>query len=173
MAPAATPSAEPTVALLFPELDRELDKTRRMLERFPDHQAGWTPHQKSKPIDALASHIAVLPRHGARLIETDELDVATRPTPPLASTAAELVALFDESVATLRQALPKASAELLERPWTMRMGPRVLISAPRRELIRDMLISHIVHHRAQLGVYYRLLDVPVPGTYGPSADEPL
>ena len=85
----------------------------------------------------------------------------------------EMVALFDESVATLRQALPKASADLLERPWTMRIGARVLFASPRRELLRDMLISHIVHHRAQLGVYYRLLDVPVPGTYGPSADEPI
>jgi len=168
-----TASAESTVALLYPELDRELDKTRRMLERFPDGNAGWTPHQKSKPLDALASHIAVLPRHGARLIETDEMDVATRPKPPLASTAGDLLALFDESVAALRHALPRASAELLERPWTMRMGTRVLFTSPRRELMRDMLISHLVHHRAQLGVYYRLLDVPVPGTYGPSADEPI
>ena len=167
----ATPQS--TVALLYPELDRELDKTRRMLERFPDAHAGWTPHQKSKSIEALASHIAVLPRHGARLIETDEMDVAARPKPPLASTAKDLVALFDESVATLRQALPKASADLLERPWTMRIGARVLFASPRRQLLRDMLISHIVHHRAQLGVYYRLLDVPVPGTYGPSADEPI
>jgi uncharacterized damage-inducible protein DinB len=169
----ATTSAESTVALLYPELDRELAKTRRMLERFPDGKAGWTPHQKSKSIDALASHIAVLPRHGARLIETDELDVATRPAPPLASNAADLLSLFDQSVATLRQALPKATAELLERPWTLRLGTRVLNTAPRRELMRDMLINHIVHHRAQLGVYYRLLDVPVPGTYGPSADEPI
>ena len=168
-----TASAESTVALLYPELDRELDKTRRMLERFPDGKAGWAPHQKSKSLDALASHIASLPRHGARLIETDELDAATRPSPARASNAADLLSLFDESVAALRQALPKATADLLERPWTLRMGPRVLIAAPRRELIRDMLISHIVHHRAQLGVYYRLLDVPVPGTYGPSADEPI
>jgi uncharacterized damage-inducible protein DinB len=166
-------NAVSAIARFFPELDGELAKTRRMLERFPDARAGWTPHAKSQPIDALASHIATLPRHGARLIETDELDVTTRPKPPRATTAADLLALFDESVNTLRQALPRASTELLEQPWTLRAGPKVLISGPRRLLLRDMLISHMVHHRAQLGVYYRLLDVPVPGSYGPSADEPL
>jgi len=166
-------ATESPVALLYPELDNELAKTRRMLERFPDANAGWAPHARSKAIDELATHIAVLPRHGARLIETDELDVTTRPAPPRMTTAADLVRLFDESVSTLRQSLPKATSELLEKPWTLRAGPKVLFSTPRRLLLRDMLISHIIHHRAQLGVYYRLLDVPVPGTYGPSADEPI
>jgi uncharacterized damage-inducible protein DinB len=166
-------STESPIAVLYPELDGELAKTRKMLERFPDAKAGWTPHTKSQTIDALASHIAGIPRHGARLIETDELDVTNRPKPVNVSTAAELLQKFDEAVAVLRQALPKATAERLEQPWTMRAGPKVILSAPRRRLLRDMLISHIVHHRAQLGVYYRLLDVPVPGTYGPSADEPI
>ena len=169
---AALPVESP-ILLLFPELEGELAKTRRLLERFPDDKAGWTPHPKSKSIDALASHIALLPRHGARLIETDELDITTRPQPPVASTAAGLLELFDQSAAALRAALPKADASLLDRPWTMRAGPKVLVSAPRRLLLRDMLISHIVHHRAQLGLYYRLLDVAIPGTYGPSADEPI
>jgi uncharacterized damage-inducible protein DinB len=164
---------ESPMSLLYPELDSELAKTRRMLERFPDTKAAWTPHQKSKSLADLASHIAGIPRHGARLIETDELDVTTRPAPAPASTAADLVQKFDEAVAALQAALPKATTELLDRPWTMRAGPKVLLSAPRRRLLRDMVISHIVHHRAQLGVYYRLLDVPVPGTYGPSADEPI
>lgn len=167
------PSAESTVALLYPELDRELENTRRLLERFPDAHARWQPHQKSKSLEALATHIAALPLHGARLIETDELDVATRPAQPARSTAGDLLVLFDQAVVALKAALPKATLELLDRPWTLRAGPRVLISAPRRVLLRDMLINHIVHHRAQLGVYYRLLDVPVPATYGPSADEPL
>lgn len=161
------------IATLFPELDAELAKTRRILERFPADKAGWTPHSKSKSIAALASHIAALPRHGARIIETEELDVTARPQPPLATTAADLLKLFDESVLAMRAALPKADAALLERPWTMRAGPKVIFSTPRRLLLRDMVISHIIHHRAQLGVYYRLLDVAVPGTYGPSADEPI
>lgn len=168
----AAPTESP-IALLYPELDTELAKTRKMLERFPDAQAAWTPHAKSKTIAALASHIAGLPRQGARLIETDELDVAARQVPADVTTAGALVQKFDEAVAALQQALPKATAELLERPWTMRAGAKVLISAPRRRLLRDMVISHLIHHRAQLGVYYRLLDVPVPGTYGPSADEPI
>ena len=161
------------VDLLYPELDAELDKTRQMLERFPDAKAGWAPHPKSKTIAALASHIAGLPRHGARLIEMDEFDVASRQLPPDPDTATALVQKFDDAVVALRQALPNVTAALLEQPWTMRAGAKVLISGSRRRLIRDMLISHLVHHRAQLGVYYRLLDVPVPGTYGPSADEPI
>jgi len=164
--------ANTPIAFLFPELDGELAKTRRMLERFPDAQAAWRPHPKSRPIDALASHIATTPFHGARLIETDELDMATRPAPPQAATATELLALFDQATTALRQALPKATGELLEQPWTLRMGPKVFFSLPRRLLLRDLVISHLVHHRAQLGIYYRLLDVPVPGSYGPSADEP-
>ena len=161
------------IDLLYPELDAELTKTRTMLERFPDSKAGWTPHAKSKTIASLASHLAGLPRHGARLIETDELDIAARQLPADVATADALLQKFDEAVAALRQALPKVTAELLDKPWTMRAGPKVLISGPRRRLLRDMLISHIIHHRAQLGVYYRLLDVAVPGTYGPSADEPI
>jgi uncharacterized damage-inducible protein DinB len=168
-----TAAVPDTVALLFPELDQELVTTRRMLERFPDTHAGWQPHKKSRPLDALATHVASLPMHGARLIETDEVDLATRQPAPVRSAAADLLALFDQSVEGLRAALPKATGELLDRPWTMRAGPRVLVSGPRRVLFRNMLINHLVHHRAQLGMYYRLLDVPVPGTYGPSADEPL
>ena len=165
---------ESHVTLLYPELDAELAKTRRMLERFPDAQAGWTPHAKSKSIGELASHIAGIPRHGARILETEELDLsANRPAPINASTAAELVQKFDETAGVFRQALMKTDADRLEQPWSMRSGPKVFVSAPRRILLRDMVISHIVHHRAQLGVYYRLLDVPVPGTYGPSADEPI
>jgi uncharacterized damage-inducible protein DinB len=172
MTPLTAP-AESTIALLYPELDRELDRTRRMLERFPDARAGWQPHAKSKTLEALATHIAYVPMHGGRLIESDELDVTTRPPQPARSTAADLLALFDQSVAGLRAALPKATADTLDKPWTMRAGARVLVTGPRRVLLREMVINHLIHHRAQLGVYYRLLDVSVPGTYGPSADEPL
>lgn len=161
------------IAGLYPELDNELAKTRRMLERFPDAHAAWTPHAKSKSVAALASHIAGIPRHGARLIETDELDVMNRTMPADPSTAAELLKKFDDAVAAFHEALRKVTPELLDKPWTMRAGPKVLASAPRRILLRDMFLNHIIHHRAQLGVYYRLLDVPVPGTYGPSADEPI
>lgn len=165
--------AESPATQLFPELDAELGRTRRMLERFPDVHAGWTPHPKSQSIDSLASHIAGIPRHGARIIETAGLDVTTRGAVAPVSTAAALLEKFDQSAAALRQAFAGATAESLDQPWTMRAGAKVLIAAPRRRLLRDMLISHLIHHRAQLGVYYRLLDVPVPGTYGPSADEPI
>ena len=167
-----TVSPESTVDLLYPELDRELDKIRRMLERFPDAHAGWTPHVKSRTLGSLATHLASL-GIGARLLETDEVDVTSRTPPALRSTAAELLALFDESAGALKAALPMATPEALNQTWTLRVGPRVLFAQPRRVVIREMLLNHFIHHRAQLGVYYRLLDVPVPGTYGPSADEPI
>ena len=167
-----TAPAGASVGLLYPELDRELAKTRTMLERFPDAHAAWTPHQKSRTLASLATHLASL-GIGSRLLDADEVDVATRTPPALRSTAAELIALFDESAQALRSALPGATPDALMQTWTLRVGPRVLFSQPRHVVIREMLINHFIHHRAQLGVYYRLLDVPVPGTYGPSADEPL
>lgn len=168
-----TPTGLSPVALFYPELETELARTRRALERFPDGEAGWRPHPKSRTIGELATHIAAIPRHGSRLIETDGLDVMTRTAAPVLAAATELVALFDESVAALHHALPLVTPELLETEWTMRAGPKVLLTGSRRRLLRDMFISHLIHHRAQLGVYYRMLDVAVPGTYGPSADEPL
>ena len=168
----AVTSLEHTVDLLYPELNRELDKIRRMLERFPDAHAAWTPHPKSRTLASLATHLASL-GIGARLLDADEVDVATRTPPALRSTAAELMALFDDGANALKAALPRATPDALRQPWTLRVGPRVLFSQPRHVVIREMLINHFIHHRAQLGVYYRLLDVPVPGTYGPSADEPI
>jgi uncharacterized damage-inducible protein DinB len=169
-----TPTMESApLALLYPELESELSKTRAMLQRFPDGHAAWRPHGKSRTLAELATHLATIPRHGWRLIEHDELDVTALPKPQAASTATELLATFDQSVAALQEALPKVTSALLEKPWAMRAGPAVLVTGTRRRLLRDMLISHLIHHRAQLGVYYRLLDVALPGTYGPSADEPV
>jgi uncharacterized damage-inducible protein DinB len=159
--------------LLYEDLDREIASTRRMLERYPEGKGDWRPHEKSRPLDQLAGHVAGIFGLGVTILETDELDRSGRPGMPSAGTPAELLEKFDANVARLRAALSKVDADALNRTWTMRMGERVLVQDAKRVLMRVMVLNHMVHHRAQLGVYYRLLDVPVPGVYGPTADEPV
>jgi uncharacterized damage-inducible protein DinB len=158
-------------AVLYEDLDREMASTRRVLERFPEDHRAWRPHEKSRPLLELAGHVAGIPGLGVMIVETEELDRRTRSPAAPPTTAAELLAQFDTNVARLRAALAKADAPALARTWRMRMGERVLVQDTKRVLLRIMVLSHMVHHRAQLGVYYRLLNVPVPGVYGPSADE--
>ena len=158
---------------LLIDLDREMASTRRVLERYPDGKETWPPHDKSRPLAVLATHIATIPNQGANILTTTEMDVATRQPQPPKDSARELLEAFDTAVARLQSALAGVDAAKLDEKWTMRMGPRVLVAEPRALLMRLMVINHLVHHRAQLGVYMRLLDVPIPGMYGPSADEPV
>ena len=158
---------------LLIDLDREMASTRRLLERYPDGKGTWQPHDKSRPLAVLATHIATIPNHGASILTTTEMDVATRQPQPPKDSARELLEVFDTSAARLQSALAGVDAAKLDEKWTMRIGPRVLVAEPRALLMRLMVINHLVHHRAQLGMYLRLLDVPIPGMYGPSADEPM
>ena len=161
----------PAAQLLYADFDHEFSTTRRFLERFPVGKGAWRPHEKSRPLGALATHVAAIPDRGRVILETEELDVGTlRPRPELES-GEELVGFFDTNVAGLRAALASADLAALERLWTFRAGGQVLVQLPKRQLLRTMMMSHLIHHRAQLGVYYRLLGVPVPGAYGPTADE--
>ena len=172
--PAGSAPGSPSVAeLLYADFDAEFATTRRFLERYPAGKDDWRPHPSSRALRALANHVADLPGRGAMILQTDELDVAARQPRPELGVAAELVGSFDANVATLRTALAGVDLASLERQWVLRVGTRVLVQAPKRLLLRTMMMSHLVHHRAQLGVYYRLLGVPVPGAYGPSADEGL
>ena len=156
---------------LLIDLDREIASTRRLLERYPVGKGAWQPHDKSRTLSALATHIAHIPNHGATILTTAELDVATRQPQPSKDSAPELLEAFDAGVARLKSAVAGSAAATLTEKWTMRMGPRVLVSESRAMLMRLMVVNHLVHHRAQLGVYLRLLNVPIPGMYGPSADE--
>ena len=158
---------------LLIDLDREIASTRRLLERYPAGKGGWQPHDKSRTLSALATHVASIPNHGATILTTAEMDVATRQPQPAKDSAQELLETFDSGVALLKSAVAEIDAVRLRENWTMRVGPRVLVSESRAMLMRLMVINHLVHHRAQLGVYLRLLDVPIPGIYGPSADEPV
>jgi uncharacterized damage-inducible protein DinB len=168
-----TTSVLSTPGAAFDDLDQELASTRRILERFPDDKGEWGPHDKSRTIGQLAAHVANLPGLAAMILQTDHIDVMKRqPTPP-AKTAAELVAFFDGNVAMLKKAIENAGPDDLGKSWSLKAGDRALITQTKRALLRVMFLSHMIHHRAQLGVYYRLLGVPVPGVYGPTADEPI
>ncbi|HEX8890381.1 MAG TPA: DinB family protein [Pyrinomonadaceae bacterium] len=160
---------------LLPEFDREMANTRKTLERVPDDKLDWTPHEKSMTMRALASHLSNLARWPVFVIERDSLDVSpvgedSLRTPPVNS-AQEAVAEFDKNVAAARAAIAGASDEDLLKPWSLVAGGKNIFTMPRIATLRGMVMNHTIHHRAQLGVYLRLNDVPVPSIYGPSADE--
>ncbi|HEY5999472.1 MAG TPA: DinB family protein [bacterium] len=155
---------------MLPEYDQEIATTRRFLERIPERDAGWRPHAKSMPLGDLAVHIAALPWWLAMTLTTTEVDVATMPQPPAFATTAELLARFDANAAAGRAALARATEADLALAWSLRSGAQVFFTAPRGAVLRSFVLSHLIHHRAQLGVYLRLRDVPLPFCYGPSAD---
>ena len=165
------PSGRTPAEFLYADFAAEHDSTRRMLERFPDGKGDWRPHEKSRTLAQLATHVAGILGAGTLLLQTDEADVLTRAPQAQLDSARALLAHFESSVAAFTAALAATSFDRLDGTWTMRRGDHILISAPRRVLLRRLTMNHLVHHRAQLGVYYRLLDVPVPGVYGPSADD--
>lgn len=153
------------------ELDAESVTTRKMLERVPTDKFGWKPHEKSMTVQRLATHIAELPGWIAMALTTDELDFANNPYQPVVvNNTEELLAYFERSLADGRAHLLSAREEILDEPWTLRSGDQVHSTTSKAEVIR-MALSQIIHHRAQLGVFLRLLDIPIPGSYGPSADE--
>ena len=155
----------------FDDLEAEFANTRRLLERFPAEHSDWKPHEKSMSLAALASHVATLPIFGYYMMAGDSHDMTTSPRPKVGRSAAELLALFDESSAPARQALAGASHDQMGTQWQLKAGPQVFLSDRRGKLMRQHLVSHAAHHRGQLTVYYRMLGVPVPGLYGPSADD--
>lgn len=158
--------------MLLTEIEREALTTRKMLSRVPAEKFNWKPHEKSMSLKQLATHVAELPGWVAMALSTDELDFAENPyTPEPISATDDLLAWFEKNLEQGRGALRQAEEKDLEPNWTLRNGTEVYDVSPKREVIR-MAISQTIHHRAQLGVFLRLLDVPIPGSYGPSADDP-
>ena len=161
--------------LFLPEYDQEMANTRRTLERVPEDRFTWKPHDKSMSMHQLASHLATIPGYMGVTIGQDEFDVAPPGGKPYAAPTAEstkaLLELFDKGVAEGRKALESADDELLGKPWALKRGGETMFSFPRFVVVRNFVLNHMVHHRAQLGVYLRENDVPVPSIYGPSADE--
>jgi uncharacterized damage-inducible protein DinB len=158
--------------LLFGDLDEELGKTRRVLERVPQEKLDWRPHERSMTVGGLATHLANLPLWPTGILSQDSFDVGA-PLPRLEpmTSVETILAHFDRQAGDLRNALTSTSEGALLAPWRLVQGDQVLAETTRAAAVRTYGISHIIHHRAQLGVYLRLLDVPVPRVYGPTADE--
>jgi len=160
--------------LLLTEFDEEMKKTRTMLERVPADKKDFTPHAKSMPLGRLAPHVAELAGFGLTVLTTPGLDFAQSSFKPLALESAEqLVRVLDEGSAKVRQALQNMSEEAWKENWKLSIHGKTIFEGSRFLAYREMFLNHVVHHRAQLGVYLRLNEKPVPSTYGPSADETL
>lgn len=162
---------------ILPEFDRETATTRRLLERVPEDKAAWTPHVKSMSLGQLAMHIANLPRWASIALERTEFDTnppdgARATSPPFTSTL-HLLETYDANVAAARALLVRTTDAEFMVQWTWRNGGKTMFSMPRVAVLRSFVLNHAVHHRGQLSVYLRLLDVPIPNIYGPTADTQL
>jgi uncharacterized damage-inducible protein DinB len=162
----------PISDLLLLEFDEEMKKTRTMLERVPTEKPDFAPHPKSMPLGKLAPHVAELAGFGATVLTTPELDFSNsspRQRPPFE--AAGMLKAFDDNAAKARAALQNMRDEPWTQPWKLMFQGKPIFSGSRFLAYRQMFLNHLVHHRAQLGVYLRLNDKPLPATYGPSADD--
>jgi hypothetical protein len=159
------------VDALLPEFDHEMGVTRRVLERVPEDKFAWTPHPKSRSLIELSTHVATIPSLGVPTLNQPELDLGGQTLATPASSRVDLLARFDKNVAETRAALVgKTDGEMMV-VWSLKNNGQKLFTMPRLAVWRSFVLNHLVHHRAQLGVYLRLNDVPVPAMYGPSADE--
>lgn len=159
--------------LLLPEFDQEMKSTRKLLECVPDEKLTYKPHEKSMNVAQLASHIAQLPFWAAETINKDGLDLAPDQKPFIAASKTELLNAFDTNVELGRAAIAVANDEHLAKTWALTSGGKTFLAMPRVNVLRSVVMNHLIHHRAQLGVALRLIDVAIPGMYGPSADDKL
>ncbi len=152
------------------EMEQEAAATRRLLERVPEDQLSWKPHPKSWTLGELALHVAGIPGGVSAITALDEFEAPSF-TQKAATSRAELLSTFEEGLAAARATLGPIDDQRMMAPWTLRGNGRVLMTVPRAGMIRTILLNHYYHHRGQLSVYLRMLNVPIPSIYGPSADE--
>jgi uncharacterized damage-inducible protein DinB len=161
--------------LFLSEFDHEMNTARKTLERIPEDKLSWKPHEKSMQLDRLAGHVAELAGWPVPTIEQDSLDFRPPGQPPFQPTFAtsrkQVLEIFDKNCEQSRRAISQASDEHLMKNWSLLNGGQTLMTMPRFAVLRSFCLNHIIHHRAQLGVYLRLNNIPVPSVYGPSADE--
>jgi uncharacterized damage-inducible protein DinB len=161
--------------VLRPELENEMANTRKILAIVPEGKWDWKPHAKSMSLGKLAGHLATLPGWGTDTFKTERMDLSPENMPKDAQFAPksreELLAKFDASASGLRENLGSVPDEEFGKTWTLTWMGKEVFSLPRAGVYRGMVMNHLIHHRGQLSVYLRLLEVPVPGMYGPSADE--
>jgi Uncharacterized protein conserved in bacteria len=162
---------------LLPEFEHEMANTRKTLERIPEDKFDWKPHEKSTTMGGLGSHLANLPSWANLSLNEDSFDMNPPDGPPArtpqATSLKELLETFDKNLATAREAIAGASDEQFFKTWSLLSGGKEIFTLPRIAVLRSFVMNHSIHHRAQLGVYLRLNDVPVPSIYGPSADESM
>ena len=157
---------------LLNEFRQEIDTTRRVLERVPGNKLAWKPHAKSMTLGQLASHIASVPGAIARLVQQDSFDVNQESfTPPQPENMHEVLESFEQSMSEAEKCLRTMTDEQASTNWSLVRGDQLLMNLPRVAFVRSIMMNHWYHHRGQLSVYLRLLDVPLPSIYGPSADE--
>ena len=160
---------------LLPEFDQEMGNTRKMLERIPEDRLDYKPDPKSMVLSRLAGHIAEMAGWGTHTMTTDSLDLMPGGKqafePLVAKSRKQLLGEFDKNVTEARKAIEGASDKEFAQSWSLLSNGKAMLTMPRIGVLRTMVMNHTIHHRAQLGVYFRLLGVPVPGMYGPSADE--
>ena len=160
--------------VLLPEFDHEMSVTRTLLERVPDDRGDWRPHARSMSVGELALHLANIPNWMVMALERHQYALTPPGAPPEAPRrfegASRIVAAFDTAVAKARSALSQTADEAFREPWSLKDGGAVRMTLPRAAVVRSFVLSHMIHHRGQLSVYLRLLDVPVPAVYGRTAD---
>ena len=156
---------------ILPEFDQEMANTRKSLERVPEDKLSFKPHAKSMTLGGLATHLATINHWAEAIFGLDAFDVSTAPPTTELKSRAEVLAAFDKNTATARKAIADSTDAHLMKPWSLTAGSNTVFTLPRAAVVRSFLLNHNIHHRAQLGVYLRLNDVPVPSIYGPSADE--
>jgi uncharacterized damage-inducible protein DinB len=171
--PAMTDSSNDSsiARIAFSDLEPELATTRRVLERLPDEHFDWKPHPKSFSFGTLATHVANLVHWQVMALTLDELDLGAQAPQVRPTDRDGVLRAFDANVEELRATMAGMQDAAFSETWTLRMGERVIMQMPRLGVMRMMSLNHMIHHRAQLGVYLRLLDLPVPPVYGPTADE--
>jgi uncharacterized damage-inducible protein DinB len=157
--------------LLLPEFDEEMKNTRKLLELVPEDRFDYKPHEKSMTMGRLAGHVAEMASWVKSTIELQLLELTPGQQPFSPTSRAELLNTFDASIAEARALIAGASDEELQKTWTLKFGGKEVFSMPRAAVLRNMVMNHMIHHRAQLGVYLRLNEIEFPGMYGPSADE--
>jgi len=158
--------------MMLPEFEQEMANTRKMLERVPEDHFDYQPHPKSWKLNRLAGHVAELPSWVGHTMKVELLELQPgQVTPFEPTTRKELLDKFDQCAREAKQALDAASDEEMNKMWTMRWAGKTVMTMPRSLVLRSVVLNHMIHHRAQLGVYLRLTNTAVPGMYGASADE--
>jgi uncharacterized damage-inducible protein DinB len=157
--------------MLLPEFDEEMKSTRKLLARLPEDKLEYQPHAKSMKLGRLAAHVAEMPGWIAALPKQDKLEIPPDWKPAMATSREQLLGFFDDNVAKGHAALAAMSDEEFAEPWSLIFNGHTAFTMPKIAVVRSVIMNHVIHHRAQLGVYFRMNDVAIPGMYGPSADD--